>query len=911
MLHGRDAECVLVAELLDAARRSESRVLIIRGEPGAGKTALLADARARADGMRVLAARGVASESELPYAALHQLLGPILDRLPEIPAPQGRALGRALGLSDDGGSERFLVFAGCLSLLAAAAEDGPLLCLIDDAHWLDAASADALLFVARRLGAEGIAILAGTRTAERGGLDGTGLPSVTLGGLDLAAAASLLEGAGLPVAAAVREQLVEQTGGNPLALLELPRGLTAGQLAGTEPLPEALPLSERVESAFLTRVLVLPEAAQRLLLVAATDDSEHLSTILRAAAEFGAADHELTLIEEAGLLRVVSARVEFRHPVLRSAVYGHAPSAQRREVHRALAAHSDSDRRAWHLAAATVEPDEEVVAALEATAARAEARAGHLAAARAFERAAELSANPADRGRRLAAAACAASLAGRDDRAVALADQALPLLGDSHLLGELARVRAEAIVIHGRPADAVPLLLDAARVTADPTQALDLLVSATRAGVEAGIPAVIAEATELAEAIRPDDEKSSCMRDLLTGQGAMWAGDTERGAQLLGHAIAWTERSDEPRFLAWGSRGALFLGQHDRAAELLDRCAALARERGEVSALATALGLRAFQLLWVNRFDDAGVAASEAAAIARELGATNLIPVPVGVLAWVAAIRGQDDAVAKHVAEVQGIAGPHGLAPPASLAVYAQATLDLGRGRYQRAVDQLMALTEMRPGFGTPVVAIASAPERVEACVRAGRAEDARATLADFERWATHAGPAWAGPSVAVCRALVDDDDDAWKAAIALSADARPLDAARARLYYGEHLRRNRRRADARTELRLAIEGFEAFGATPWADRATAELRATGETARKRDSASLSQLTPQELQVAQLVGEGMSNKEVAAHLYLSPRTIDAHLRNVFAKLGITRRTQLAHLPLNLGDFANAGVLTPA
>ena len=250
-------------------------------------------------------------------------------------------------------------------------------------------------------------------------------------------------------------------------------------------------------------------------------------------------------------------------------------------------------------------------------------------------------------------------------------------------------------------------------------------------------------------------------------------------------------------------------GQHDRAAELLDRCAALARERGEASALATALGLRAFQLLLVNRFDDAGVAASEAAAIARELGATNLIPVPLGVLAWVAAIRGQDEAAVRHVAEVQRITGPHELAAPASLAVYAPGDLDLGRGRYERAVDQLMALTELRPGFGTPVVAIASAPERVEACVRAGRAEDARATLADFERWATHAGPAWAGPSVAVCRALVDDDDAAWKAAIHLSADARPLDAARARLYYGEHLRRHRHRADARAELRLAIEGFE------------------------------------------------------------------------------------------------------
>ena len=461
-----------------------------------------------------------------------------------------------------------------------------------------------------------------------------------------------------------------------------------------------------------------------------------------------------------------------------------------------------------------MEPDEEVVAALEATAARAEARTGHLAAARAFERAAELSANPADRGR-LAAAARAASLAGRDDRAVALADRARPLVVDSHMLGELARVRAEAIVIHGRPGDAVPLLLDAARATHDPAQALDLLVSAARAGVEAGIPAVIAEATELAEAVRPKDETSSFMRDPLTGQGAMWAGDTERGARLLGHAIGWTERSDEPRFLAWGSRGALFLGQHDRAAELLDRRAALARERGEVSTLATALGLRAFQLLLVNRFDDAGVAASEAAAIARELGATNLVPVPIGVLAWVAAIRGQDDAVVKHVAEVQRITGQHGLAAPAALAVYAQATLDLGRGRNERAVEQLMALTELRPGFGTPVVAIATAPERVEACVRAGRTEDARATLADFEPWATHVGRALRGPArspaAARCspraRRRPRTSRRCWR-----SRTTRARSTSRAcACSYGEHLRRERRRTDARTQLRAALAGFEAY----------------------------------------------------------------------------------------------------
>jgi DNA-binding CsgD family transcriptional regulator len=924
MLHGRDAERSLVTELLDAARHSHSGVLVVRGDPGVGKTALLEDATDRATDMQVLTARGVESESELPFAAMHQLLGPILCQLTEIPAPQAGALGAALGLNEGRASERFLVFAGCLSLLAAAAEERPVLCVVDDAHWLDAASADAVLFVARRLGAEAVAILVGARESERGHFDAPGLPLLTLGGLGGEAAAALLEeGAGVRAAAAVRDRLVEQTRGNALALLELPSGLTEAQMTGSEPLPDALPLTDQVEAAFLGRAAALHESAQRLLLIAAADDSEDLPTVMRAAKSFGVDVDALTVIEEAGLLRVRGTHVEFRHPLVRSAVYGSAPSALRRRAHQVLAAalpdgEADADRRAWHLASAALEPDADVVSALEEAAARAESRAGHLAAARAYERAAELSADSADRGRRLVFAARAASLAGRDVQAVTLADQAQTQVDDPLLLAELARVRGEAATFRGRPADVIELLLEAARATAQaaPAQALELLMSASRAGVEAGVVTSIAEVARLAEAVSVAraDEPALFMRRMLTGQGAMWRGDSELGTELLEQAITWAQTADDPRHVSWGSRAALFLGDHERAATLLHRAVELARAQGAIGVLATVLGLRALQLERASRYDDAVVAASEALSIARELGAPNFIPLPLGVLAIVSAIRGKDAEVREHAEEVRQIAGMHGLAVPAALAVWAQAILDIGRGRWESALEALTALTEVRPGFGTPVIAIVSAPDRVEAGVRAGRIDEARAALESFEAWATHTGTPWARPGVAVCRALLAGGDAAtsqFEDALRLSADARPFDAARAQLLYGEHLRRQRRRADARVQLRAASDAFHALGATPWWERAQAELRATGETTHKRDPRALSELTPQELQVARLVGDGLSNKDAAAQLFLSPRTIDAHLRSVFAKLGVTSRTQLARHPMNVGDLADARAASPA
>src|SRR4051794_24047308 len=685
MLHGRDAERALIGELLEAARHSQSSVLIVRGDPGVGKTALMDDARERASDLHVLSALGVQSESELPFAALHQLLSPILGLLEEIPAPQASALGAALGLNEGPGSERFLVFAGCLSLLAAAAETCPLVCIVDDGHWLDSASADALMFVARRLDAEGVAILVGARESERGHLETTGLKSLTLGGIDAKAAAALLEqGAGVSAAPAVRERLIEQTGGNALALLELPSALSAAQMTGSEPLPDALPLTDQVEAAFLGRAVQLPEPAQRLLLLAAAEGTEDLPTVMRAAESFGAGPEALTLVEETGLMRVRGSRFQFRHPLVRSAVYGAAPSVLRRGAHAALAAalphDDDADRRAWHLASAALEPDADVVTALEDAAARAEDRMGHLAAARAYERAAELSAESADRGRRLVAAARAAGLAGRDMHASALADQAEPLVDDPLLMAEIARIRGEAVTLHGRPADVVNVLVEAARVTAEaaPRQAVELLMAASRAAVEGGVRAAIVEIGPLAESLSldPTDEQAFFMRRLITGLCAMWTGDTERGAALLEPAVAWADTTDDPRYLSWGGRASIFLGDDDRAASFMARAAAAARERGAIGVLTSVLGLRAALLLMANRYDDAVVGASEALAIARELGAPNLIPMPVAVLSVVAAIRGKDAEVDERIDEVRGIAGLHGLAMPATEAVWARAILD-------------------------------------------------------------------------------------------------------------------------------------------------------------------------------------------------------------------------------------------
>lgn len=748
-------------------------------------------------------------------------------------------------------------------------------------------------------------LLFATRDETVRRFDAPDLPVLDLGGLEADAAATLLASRGTAeVAGDVREQLLAHTRGNALALLELPAALSAAQLSGAEPLPEALPLTERVEHVFLERVRRLPEPTQQLLLVAAADDTGRLATIVQAAEARGADARALDAAEASGLVVVHDARLELRHPLVRSAIYQGAASNDRRAVHRALAdalGDDEADRRAWHRVAAALNADEDVLQDLEQAALRASSRGGHAAAAKAYLRVAELSDEPASRARRLVAAAAEASAAGRNRDAVALAEQAAAITAEPRERAECARVRGISELQNGRPSVALRIFLaGASELPADETEsALQMLVHAAESASLAGDPEGMRDVSVAASRLSVgDDEHAAFLVRFLSGLGPFSEGDPS-GAPLLHEAVALGEGADNAQRVFWASAAAAFMGDLERGGRLADRAAGLARRHGEVALVCNALASRAAYLLVENRFVEAAADAEEAVRLAREIGAENLTGLPLGVLAMVAAMRGREEQAATLAAEVTAFAEPRGLALPSAFAVWALANIDLARGDWTQALERYDALAEVRTGFGHPLAAILTIPDRMEALVRLGRTDDAVAALPAFEAWAAQAA-AWASASRSACRGLVTTGDEAgrhFEEAVRHADAARPFDLARIRLLYGQHLRRERRRVDAREQLRAAIETFERFDARLWAERARAELRASGETARKRDPSTLLQLTAQELQVARLVAEGMSNKEVASQLFLSPRTIDAHLRGVFAKLGITSRTQLARLPL--------------
>jgi len=920
VLFGRDAERALIDALLDAARESHSGSLALRGEAGVGKTVLLDDARARAGDMHVLAARGVESEYELPFAALHQLLRPALGLMDRLPEPQAAALRSALGLADGGGKERFLIYSGCLSLLSELAEERPVLCLVDDAHWLDAGSSDALQFVARRLDAEGVVLLFSAREGDVRTFEAPDVPSHPVGGLDDAAAAELLAHAAAAAAPQVRERLLEQTHGNALALVELPSALSAAQLAGDEPLPEALPMTRRLERVFHERVARLPAPTRLALLAAAADDSESAGVVERAVATLSSGGFALDEAEKVGLLTIDAGRVTFRHPLVRSAVYGAATSTERRAVHRALAAalegdDEQADRRAWHLAASALEPDEGVVHALDEAAERAVERGAHAAAAKALERAAALSADRAERASRLAKAALLTSLGGRDALAVALAEQASVLTADPELRAQSAFVMGVAALRWGRPGDAIPALVAAAGEVApvNAARAAELLMQATSCAWQSGNnPAVLEIARITASVIPPTgDEASVFFSGVIRGFAAMMGGDHAEAARLLEPAIAHGALTDQSRHALLANLAAIWLGDDEAAGALVSRSVALARARGEVGNLADALSARSAQLILAQRNDEAAVAAHEAAALARELSAENILLLLQAVLAIIAAIRGHHEESHRYGEQVLAVAKAKGLPNREAMATYALAIDDVNRARWTEALERFEAMDEQGTGHRDPVMAALILPDKIEAAVRAGRPDVARIALGQYEAWATHSGARGGAPRLEGCRALLAEGDEAtehFEAMLRLADDARPLDLARMRMNYGQHLRRERRRTDARRQFRAALATFEAYHAEPLAERARAELRATGETARKRDPSTIDQLTPQELQIARFVAEGLSNKEVAAQLFLSPRTIDAHLRKVFTKLGVTSRTQLARQPLGEPDAAGEPAL---
>jgi len=897
MFVGRAPETRVIGELLARARAGEGGAVLVRGEAGVGKSALLVRAAEQARAFTVLRCAGVEVESELPYAGLHQLLLPVLGRLDVLPSPQAVALRGAFALTGETVDERFHVSLGVLGLLSESTSNGPLLCLVDDAQWLDQPSAEALLFAARRLEAESIAMV----FAAREPFAARGVADIRLQSLTPNDSRVLLrERLGTGVADSVIEWLVTSAAGNPLALVELPRSLSERQLAGRDSLSGVVPGMTTIQRLYLDRAAVLSPEGRNLLLLAAAEDTGARATIERAANELGLDGAVLAEAEAAELIRVDAGQVVFLHPLVRAAVYRNAPYTHRERAHRVLAIASDAegsaDRAAWHRAAATVGTSEDTARDLEATAGRARMRSGHGAAASALDRAAELTPDPGAKGRRLVAAAHAAWNAGQPERARALLARAAPMLADPALSAEANGLRGLIEWRCGVLGDAHAMMLAGAREIAptDPATAARLLSDCALACWDAGAYEALAEVGRVAGTLTADDRRESLLVDVLTGSVALICGSAPSSQAHVRAAISAAADEDDPRLLIWAAIGAEVAGEHEVETAALSKLVGIARASGAVDRLTLALESTVVQKFLSGQHNVVGEAA-EGLGLAREAGLPNAASLHLASLTWLAGVQGRTDECLGGAAEVRETAQAHGHALAWSIAEWGVALLDLSDGRPGDAADRLGALGTAAPGLQHPFYVLSSAPDLVEAAVRAGRPDEARAALAIVENAAAPGGPEWLAGLTARSRALMAEGDDAereYREALRIQEHGNAFDRARTELALGEHLRRQRRRSEAREPLRSALEGFERLGAKPWAERARGELRATGETARVRDPSAVDELTPQELQIARLVAGGHSNKEVAARLFLSPRTVEYHLRKVFAKLGIGSRAEL-------------------
>ena len=900
---GRKRECVEVDRVLDGARRGVSGALVLRGEAGMGKSALLAYAAAtgRAAEMMVLGVTGVEWESELAFAGLHGLLWPIVDELEGVPEPQREPLAAALGLAPGEGRDRFLVSAGALSLLAAAAESRPILCVVDDAQWLDVSSAHSLTFVARRLFAEQVAIVFGAREGERRRFDAPGLAELIVAGLDRPSASLLLDQSAPGAAPSVRERLLDAAAGNPLALLELPVALSEAQLEGRAPLPGALPLTARLRASFAERVDRLPEATREALLVAAAEEAGELAVTLRAVAELDLPQDAFDPAERTGLVRTDGAVLSFRHPLVRSVVYESATLVQRRRTHAALAAalegEESADRAVWHRAIAAVTQDEEVAAALEASAQRSQLRGGHASASSAFERSAALSEASSERARRLAAAAEAAWSAGQVDRATDLIRRALPI-ADRPERAWLLFIRG---VIEGQSGwllDGVATMRQGVALSEDPSVTLLLLREGFAMAGQAGAIEEAADFASRAADVAPEGQLDSFTKASLIASAAEVSGDHERSRALSAELVELAEGMDDPACLIWASLAAARVGMRRESLHHANRAVSYAREQGAMTTLPFSLQVQAAALIAESRVELAYASSDEGWRLALDTGQVWAAGWNLMRLVQIDALRGEKELLHAHAAELQDLVARSGAAAIGQHAERSLALLDLCLGRPAEALERLLPIiSDAYPG--SHPLFLYGVPDAVEAAVRADRLDEVSEHADRFQRWAEQSRGPEGLALLARCLGLIDESgaERHFARAVEFGDALPPFDYGRTQLLFGEWLRRRRRRVDARRHLRGALDRFARLGATPWEARARAELRASGETARRRDPSTRDQLTPQELQIARLVATGKTNPEVAAQLFLSPRTIDYHLRKVFGKLEIASRAELGSIDL--------------
>jgi DNA-binding CsgD family transcriptional regulator/tetratricopeptide (TPR) repeat protein len=902
-LRGRRDECAELDRFVERVRAGESGALVLHGEAGIGKTALLRHLAQHALGCRIANVTGIQGEMELPFAGLHQLCGPRLDRLERLPAPQRDALRTVFGITTGAAPDRFLIGLAVLGLLSDAADDQPLLCLVDDYQWLDRATAQILTFVARRLGSESLGLVLAVRDP---GEELAGLPDLAVKGLPDAEAGALLDSAlTASLDRRVRDQIIAETRGNPLALLELPLGHTAAELAGGFAIPGAADPTDSIEGSFRRRYDGLPPATRRLVLVAAADPTGDPSLVWRAA---GRLDVGTDVPAVADGLVELGGRVRFRHPLARSAAYWSASPEERRQAHLALAEETDPDldpdRRSWHLAQAAPGPDDEVAAELENSANRARARGGSAAAAAFLERAAALTLDPKLRAERALAAAVAEFQAGAFDAAMELLAMAeRGPLGEHHR-ARVDLVRAQLAFVLSRGGEAPLLLLKAARrlEAVDPGLArdtyLDAFTAASFAGRAASPGGGVVDVARAAVAAPLPEQQPSATDHLLAGLAGNYLEGYAAGVPGLRSALAefGTGRSPdhELRWLWLMTSAALHLWDDEHWFRLSGRYLELARTLGALSELPLAISTRAMMLLFAGELDVAAALVDEQQVVTEATG--SQLASYSGM--YLAAMRGRKDLTEALINTTNRDAPGSGEGISVAVAEWTRAVLHNGLGNYadamaaaEKALDQ-----QEYPQLRYPGVANWAAVELIEAATHCG----AERVAVEATEWITEAtaasGTGWALGVDSRSRALVAAAHGAeglFRESLRFFGTTRVRsEQARTHLLYGEWLRRQRRRTDAREQLRIAHSMLESMGMRAFADRARHELLATGETARRRSLPITNDLTSQEELIARLARDGMTNPEIASRLFISARTVQYHLRKVFAKLDIASRSQL-------------------